>query len=145
MNLTRAERDIMLLALDLYQQTLAEAAAVWDDTDPVLREADVNERVRYLTAKRQEIVNLASRVRSPKVDVAKGNVDRPKVLTKNKTELDALLSTEAVAEWLGLPVQTLYAQKYRGDKPGALAIKVGRHLRWPRRVLEAWLDEQVRR
>jgi hypothetical protein len=41
-----------------------------------------------------------------------------------------LMTPDEVCEMFGLPSRaTLYAQRYRGDPPGSLAILVGRHLR----------------
>ena len=52
------------------------------------------------------------------------------------------MNPDEVCEMLGLPSRaTLYAQRYRGVPPGSLAVRVGRHLRWDPRDLEAWLDE----
>ena len=53
-----------------------------------------------------------------------------------------LMKPDEVCDMLGLPSRaTLYAQRYRGDPPGSLAVRVGRHLRWDPRDLEAWLNE----
>lgn len=52
----------------------------------------------------------------------------------------ALASPAEVAAHLGVPVKTLYQWKYRGTGPAAL--KVGRHLRYRWRDVEAWLDQQ---
>ena len=49
----------------------------------------------------------------------------------------------AVAEYLGIPVSTLLDQRYQKRGVGALAIKVGRHLRWRWEDIEAWLDAQA--
>jgi predicted DNA-binding transcriptional regulator AlpA len=53
-----------------------------------------------------------------------------------------LLWPAEVAEWLGVPVATLYAQRYRGDPPGSLGVRCGRHLRWDPADLEEWLEAQ---
>ena len=53
-----------------------------------------------------------------------------------------LLTPGEVATWLGVPIATLYAQRYRGDLPGSLGLRVGRHLRFDRFDLEAWIDSQ---
>ncbi len=54
-----------------------------------------------------------------------------------------LLKVREVAEYLGIPVQTLYdwrCLRHRGPK----AVKVGRHLRYRRpEDVEAWLDDQT--
>lgn len=49
-----------------------------------------------------------------------------------------------VAEHVGLSVNTLYDQRRRGVGVGALAIKVGRHLRWSWDDVERLLAEQRR-
>ena len=56
---------------------------------------------------------------------------------------DKLLSLAEVAEFLQLSPKTLYAQRYRGEGVGGLALKVGRHLRWRPSDLESWLDRQT--
>jgi len=43
---------------------------------------------------------------------------------------------------LHLPKSTIYDQRHRGVGIGALAIKVGRHLRWRWEDVDRWLDEQ---
>ena len=53
-----------------------------------------------------------------------------------------LLHVNEVAESMGLPVATLYQQRHRRVGVGALAIRVGRHLRWRPEDIEAWLDAQ---
>jgi len=52
-----------------------------------------------------------------------------------------LLSVKELALYLGKPVATLYAWRYRGDGPSA--IKVGRSLRYRWSDVEAWLDSQA--
>lgn len=54
---------------------------------------------------------------------------------------NALLGPDEVADYLGVPVATLYAWRHRGCGP--LSIKVGRHLRWRPEDVEEWLDEQA--
>ncbi len=57
-----------------------------------------------------------------------------------RADIEDLLSPAEVSEWLGVPIATLYAWKYRGDGPAAL--RVGRHLRYRRGDVERWLDGQ---
>jgi len=53
---------------------------------------------------------------------------------------DRLLTTNEVAEYLGVPVATLYAWRHRGGgPPGA---RVGKHVRYRRQELEAWVTAQ---
>lgn len=49
-----------------------------------------------------------------------------------------LLTPGEVAEFLALPVRTLYTWRYRGEGPPAL--KVGGHLRYDPVALRRWLD-----
>jgi excisionase family DNA binding protein len=53
---------------------------------------------------------------------------------------ERLLSVEEVAEWLAVPVGTVYAWRYRGCGPAS--YKVGRHVRFRREDVEAWLADQ---
>jgi excisionase family DNA binding protein len=56
-------------------------------------------------------------------------------------ERRALGTAEEVAEYLGVPVATLYQWRYH-DK-GPRASKVGRHIRYRWADVEAWLDSQA--
>lgn len=56
--------------------------------------------------------------------------------------LRTLLDIRGVSDVVGLPVATLYQQRHRRIGVGALAIRVGRHLRWRPEDIEAWLDAQ---
>lgn len=49
---------------------------------------------------------------------------------------------EQVSEYLGVPVDTLYAWRYRGIGPKS--AKVGRHIRYKWSDVEQWFDEQAR-
>ena len=53
-----------------------------------------------------------------------------------------LLTLEEVAELLRLPIKSLYRQRSLGEAPGALGIRVGRHVRFEPAALEAWISEQ---
>jgi len=55
--------------------------------------------------------------------------------------VDRLLSVDEVASVLGVPVATLYAWRYRGTGPRGL--RVGRHLRYRRCDLDAWIHQQL--
>lgn len=54
---------------------------------------------------------------------------------------DRLLSVDDVASLLGVPVATLYAWRYRGTGPRGL--RVGRHLRYRRSDLDAWIRQRL--
>ena len=47
-----------------------------------------------------------------------------------------------IADYTGTPPETLYYQRKRGVGLGALAIKIGKHLRWRWEDVDRWLDEQ---
>lgn len=55
--------------------------------------------------------------------------------------LDRLLSAKEVAECLGVPLATIYTWRHRNQGPPGL--RVGRHLRYRRRDLEVWIDQQL--
>lgn len=52
-----------------------------------------------------------------------------------------LMTIEEVADFLRLPVRTLYYWRQSGDGPQP--YKAGRHLRYKRSEVEAWLDAQA--
>ena len=54
---------------------------------------------------------------------------------------DRLMSLTDVSEMLGIPVHTLYRWRYKGDGP--VGYRVGRHVRYRREAVEAWLEQQV--
>lgn len=51
---------------------------------------------------------------------------------------DRLLSTEALAEYLDIPIQTIYQWRTKGAGPRG--IKVGRHIRFRQTDINTWLD-----
>lgn len=53
------------------------------------------------------------------------------------------MDPRATAEYLAVPVNTLYAWRYRGVGPPA--IRVGKHIRYRRADVEKWLDSQTDR
>jgi excisionase family DNA binding protein len=54
---------------------------------------------------------------------------------------DALLSPQQLADYLGVPVATVYRWRY--ESTGPRGIKVGKHVRYRRRDVEAWLEERT--
>lgn len=52
-----------------------------------------------------------------------------------------LLTVAQVADYLQIPVQTLYLWHHKGTGPSA--IKVGRHLRYRQADLDAWVQSLV--
>lgn len=54
---------------------------------------------------------------------------------------ERLMTLSEVAEMLGVPPSTLYAWRYRGDGPSG--YRIGRHVRYRRAKVEAWLERQI--
>lgn len=54
-----------------------------------------------------------------------------------------LLTAEQLAAELEIPLRTIYNWRHRGVGPRS--IKVGRHLRYRRADIDAWLDTQAGR
>ena len=52
---------------------------------------------------------------------------------------DHLLSLDDLAAFLGVPKRTLYSWRYRGEGP--VGYRVGRHVRFRREDVEAWLQQ----
>lgn len=55
---------------------------------------------------------------------------------------DQLMTALEVAEYLEIPIATLYGWRTKGDGP--TAIKVGRHLRYRSSDVERWLETRSR-
>jgi len=51
-----------------------------------------------------------------------------------------LVTIDEVADYLDIPVQTLY--RWRVDAKGPPAVKLGRHLRYRWSDVDAWVDAQ---
>ena len=54
---------------------------------------------------------------------------------------EEFLSPEGLADFLGLPVGTIYGWRYRGEGPPG--YKIGRHVRYRRTDVEKWLAGQA--
>jgi excisionase family DNA binding protein len=54
---------------------------------------------------------------------------------------DRLMTLAELAEMLGIPVNTLYGWRCRGDGPPG--YRIGRHIRYRRAAVEAWLETQT--
>jgi excisionase family DNA binding protein len=54
---------------------------------------------------------------------------------------DKLMTLRDVSEMLGIPVHTLYRWRHNGDGPAG--YRVGRHVRYRREAVEAWLEQQA--
>jgi excisionase family DNA binding protein len=54
---------------------------------------------------------------------------------------ERLLTTEEVAEWLQMPADTV--RQWRADRTGPRGYKLGRHVRYRREDVEAWLEQRA--
>ena len=54
---------------------------------------------------------------------------------------DKLMSLTDVSEMLGIPVHTLIRWRYKGHGPAG--YRVGRHVRYRREAVEAWLEQRA--
>lgn len=51
-------------------------------------------------------------------------------------EADRLLTAKNLANFLNVPIKTLYAWRYRGEGP--IGFRVGKHIRYRRTDIEQW-------
>lgn len=58
---------------------------------------------------------------------------------QSSTDLDRLWTLQALAEFLGVPEETLYAWRKRGTGPKG--IRIGRYVRYRPEDVRSWLDE----
>lgn len=56
-------------------------------------------------------------------------------------EIERLLTINELSEMLGIPVDTLYGWRHRGQGPQG--YRVGRHVRYRRASVEAWLASRL--
>ncbi|WP_370326022.1 helix-turn-helix transcriptional regulator [Euzebya sp.] len=52
---------------------------------------------------------------------------------------DRLLTAAELADYLAVPLRTIYAWRYQGDGP--VGLRIGRHLRFRWVDVQAWLEE----
>lgn len=77
---------------------------------------------------------------------SRSRLGRPPYLINMKTtlhpssRLDPLLSIEDLAEYLGVPVATIY--DWRVDGKGPCGVRVGRHVKFMERDVIAWIEAQ---
>ena len=61
-------------------------------------------------------------------------------LSNPMASLEPLLSTQELAEYLGVPVKTIYQWRTCGHGP--CAVRVGRHLKFAVSDVRAWVAQQ---
>ena len=54
---------------------------------------------------------------------------------------ERLMTLADLSDMLGIPVNTLYGWRVRGDGPPG--YRVGRHVRYRRSAVEVWLESQT--
>ncbi len=57
------------------------------------------------------------------------------------TSLDRLLTVQDLADYLDVPVATIYAWRYR--RQGPQGFRVGKHLRFRRSDVERWIEDRI--
>lgn len=65
------------------------------------------------------------------------------LMSENKdghTQAPEWLTTDELADWLRIPIGTIYDWRAKGEGP--VAYRLGRHLRWRRDDVEDWLQDQ---
>ena len=62
-----------------------------------------------------------------------------KLTIEDMERIDRLLTAGELGAFLGVPVATLYAWRYRGKGPAG--FRVGKHLRYRRSDVEYWIRE----
>jgi len=63
--------------------------------------------------------------------------DRVPLQTRRMDNLDPLLSAQQLADYLGVPVATIYTWRYRREGPPG--FRAGKHLRYRRHDVERWI------
>lgn len=58
-------------------------------------------------------------------------------------DVERLLTIVDLSDMLGIPVDTLYGWRHRGEGPQG--YRIGRHVRYRRATVEAWLEERLDR
>jgi excisionase family DNA binding protein len=60
-----------------------------------------------------------------------------------KKSIERLMTLPELSEMLGVPIETLYGWRHRGDGP--VGYRIGRHVRYRRAAVEEWLETQADR
>jgi excisionase family DNA binding protein len=70
------------------------------------------------------------------------------MLVKDWTEMimtldvgERLMSITDLSEMLGVPIHTLYRWRHKGEGP--VGYRIGRHVKYRRATVEAWLETQA--
>jgi excisionase family DNA binding protein len=58
-----------------------------------------------------------------------------------KKSTERLMTLPELSEMLGVPIDTLYGWRHRGEGP--VGYRIGRHVRYRRAAAEEWLEMQL--
>lgn len=86
----------------------------------------LQENLRVLTSPLASIWHRADRVRSQ---------------DQAMTSFDRLLTVQDLADYLDVPVATIYAWRYR--RHGPRGFRVGKHLRFRQSNIERWIEDRI--
>jgi excisionase family DNA binding protein len=64
-------------------------------------------------------------------------------LIMDKIPTERLMTLPELSEMLGVPIETLYGWRHRGEGP--VGYRIGRHVRYRRAAVEEWLETQADR
>ena len=74
-----------------------------------------------------------------------GETENPTTPERNvimsRSEVEPLMTLPDLSAMLGVPVGTLYGWRHRGDGPPG--YRIGRHVRYRRSEVEAWIETQA--
>jgi excisionase family DNA binding protein len=56
-------------------------------------------------------------------------------------QLEPIISAQELAEYLGVPVATIYAWRHR--RQGPAGFRVGRHVRFRWSDVERWIEDRI--
>ena len=102
---------------------------------------------RYVGDRQARAIGLRDAGRRQKLAIVGGFPDQSPFSQNRRremtNELDRLLTITDLSEMLGVPVDTLYGWRHRGEGPAG--YRIGRHVRYRRAAVEAWLDTQADR
>ena len=66
---------------------------------------------------------------------------REKEMIMGKKSIERLMTLPELSEMLGVPIETLYGWRHRGEGP--VGYRIGRHVRYRRAAVEEWRETQA--
>ncbi len=76
-------------------------------------------------------------------DQARQRTERVPPMINHMEHRDRLLTVQELADYLAVPVATIYQWRYRSEGPHG--FRVGSHLRYRWSEVEAWIESQLER